>query len=70
MFHTNQHYCMVMRSVIRLGPAFAAREIRIHLSITNSQQLLPLPDVPLESHALGNLESRDDASLDLLPALL
>jgi hypothetical protein len=38
------------------------------LSISDPQQLLPLPKVAFEAHAFGNLESRDDASLDLLPA--
>ena len=39
-------------------------------SITNPQQLLPLPDVAFEADASGNLESRDHASLDLLSVLL
>ena len=32
-------------------------------------KFLPLANVPLEAHALGNFESRDQAPLDLLAAL-
>ena len=35
-------------------------------SITNPLQVLPLAIVTLEAHALGNLESREQTSLDLL----
>ena len=37
--------------------------------ITNPQKFLPLADVSLESHALGNPTGRDQAALDLLAAL-
>ncbi len=40
-----------------------------NFSIANPQKFLPLPEVALEADALGNLKGRDDASLDLLPAL-
>ena len=43
-----------------------AHEQRAAFSIANSQQLLPLPKVAFESHALGHLKRRDDAALDLL----
>ena len=38
-------------------------------SISDPQQVLPLAKVALEAHALGNLEARDDAPLDLLAGL-
>jgi hypothetical protein len=37
------------------------------LLVTNPQQFLPLAKVTFEAHAFGNLESRDQAPLDLLP---
>ena len=39
------------------------------ISIANPQKFLPLADVSLESHALGNPTGRDQAALDLLAAL-
>jgi hypothetical protein len=37
--------------------------------VVNPQQVLPLAKVTLEAHALGDLEARDDTSLDLLAGL-
>jgi hypothetical protein len=34
--------------------------------VSNPQKFLPLANVPLEAQALGNFESRDHATLDLL----
>jgi hypothetical protein len=47
---------MPMRIVIRLTLVFAVREIRIQFSIANPQQVLPLPEVAPETHALGDPE--------------
>ena len=38
-------------------------------SISDPQQVFPLPDFAFEAHALGNLKGGDDASLDCLAAL-
>ena len=38
-------------------------------SISNSHQMLPLPDVAFEADASGNLKRRDHASFDWLAAL-
>jgi hypothetical protein len=38
-------------------------------SVRDPQQVLPLPEVTLESHALGNLKCRDHAAFDLLAGL-
>ena len=38
-------------------------------SIAHPQQLLPLPKVALEAHALRDPEARDDIPLDLFPGL-
>jgi len=44
-------------------------EQRTAISIADTQQVLPLPKVALETHALGNLKRRYDASLDVLGSL-
>jgi hypothetical protein len=46
-----------------------ASSIRDDRLIANPQKFLPLADVSLESHALGNPTGRDQAALDLLAAL-
>jgi hypothetical protein len=38
-------------------------------SVSDPQQILPLAEFSLKAHALGNLEARDDAPLDLAPPL-
>jgi hypothetical protein len=38
-------------------------------SIANPQKVLPLPEIALESHALGYLKRRDHTTLNLLAAL-
>jgi hypothetical protein len=38
-------------------------------SIANAQKVLPLPKFALETHALGDLKCRDDATVDLFAAL-
>jgi len=43
-----------------------ASSIRDDRLIANPQKFLPLADVSLESHALGNPTGRDQAALDLL----
>ena len=43
--------------------------LALGLSVSNPQQLFPLPQFPFEAHAPGNLKRRDHASLDLLAAL-
>jgi hypothetical protein len=40
----------------------------LRFSVSNPQQLLPLPQLPLETHALGDLKCPDDAVLYLLPS--
>jgi hypothetical protein len=39
------------------------------ISFANSQQVLPLAKFARKAHALGDLEGRDDVSLDLLASL-
>jgi hypothetical protein len=41
----------------------------MHCLSSNAQQVLPLAKVALEAHAFGDLEGRDQATLDLLAAL-
>lgn len=43
--------------------------LALRFSVSNPQQLFPLPQFPFEAYALGNLKRRDHASLDLLAAL-
>jgi hypothetical protein len=50
-------------------PALAARRADRNFQIADTQQVLPLPKVALETHALGNLKRRYDASLDVLGSL-
>ena len=48
------------------APTIPPRKLR---SISDPQQILPLPQFPFEAQALGDPKRRDDAPLDLLAGL-